>query len=447
MPSKITLSDDLVASRLSIKRREDAPRVGYEERRQTWDQTRATAAQLLMSEPGILNYMKARHRGTVLQEMSNIHGLLCKLVSLISDFIEGPETELEDSAEGLRTLVQKRIDGTQVPLSALKSEAASALRGITQQSVRRRRSTEPVTLDRLSAIQREAVIRLSDVRSILSVAAFEGQSLSLLESVATGPVYEKLFQAAQQTPSMDQAVEIALSIGSLESMSRNPSIRYKLHKEQSIPFPFDVSASGTTLTFSIDPALLGIQVGDSINVSGVQTTVSAVAESSVTVADEVTSVESVFITDPGYATFKSFSDAVQFVFDISAQQVTKSLSLHNRPDASKAAARIANQAALIAPLTVDAQHALSVLGTDVDDSTDALSALRALNIEEPPATTATIDRLRDLFRDEGFFAADEKILRGDITALFDQDPRSASSSISGIDAALGLFAANLRSAL
>jgi hypothetical protein len=447
MSSKITLSDDLVASRLSIKRREDAPRVGYEERRQTWNQTRATAAQLLMSEPGILNYMKARHRGTVLQEMSNIHGLLCKLVSLISDFIEGPETELEDSAEGLRTLVQKRIDGTQVPLSALKSEAASALRGITKQSVRRRRSTESVTLDRLSAIQREVELRLSDVRSILSVAAFEGQSLSLLESVATGPVYEKLFQAAQQTPSMDQAVEIALSIGSLESMSRAPSIRYQLHKDRSIPFPFDVEASGATLTFSTSPALLGIQVGDVINAGGVQTTVSAVAERSVTVADEVASVESVFITDPGYTTFKAFSDAVRFVFDITAQQVTKSLSLHNRPDASKAAARIAGQAALIAPLTVDAQHALSVLGTDVDDSRDALSALRALNVEEPAATTAVIDRLRDLFRDEGFFVADEKILRGDITVLFEEDPRAASSSIADIDAALGLFATNLRSAL
>ena len=193
--------------------------------------------------------------------------------------------------------------------------------------------------------------------------------------------------------------------------------------------------------------LLGIQVGDVINVGGVQTTVSAVAESSVTVADEVTSVESVFITDPGYATFKSFSDAVQFVFNISAQQVTKSLSLHNRPDASKAAARIAGQAVLIAPLTVDAQHSLSVLGTDVDDSTDALAALRALNIEEPPATTATIDRLRDLFRDEGFFAADEKMLRGDIAALSEEDPRGASSSIADIDAALGLFATNLRSAL
>jgi hypothetical protein len=230
-------------------------------------------------------------------------------------------------------------------------------------------------------------------------------------------------------------------------MSRAPSIRYQLHKDRSIPFPFDVEASGATLTFSTSPALLGIQVGDVINAGGVQTTVSAVAERSVTVADEVASVESVFITDPGYTTFKAFSDAVRFVFDITAQQVTKSLSLHNRPDASKAAARIAGQAALIAPLTVDAQHALSVLGTDVDDSRDALSALRALNVEEPAATTAVIDRLRDLFRDEGFFVADEKILRGDITVLFEEDPRAASSSIADIDAALGLFATNLRSAL
>jgi hypothetical protein len=447
MSSKIPLSDDLVASRLSIKRREDAPRVGYEERRQTWNQTRATAAQLLMSEPGILNYMKARHRGTVLQEMSNIHALLCKLVSLISDFVEGPEEALEDNSERLRTLVQKKINGTRVPLSALKAEAALALRGITRRSVRRRRSTEPVSLERLSAIQREVDLRLSDLRSILSVAAFEGQSLSLLESVASGPVYEKLFQATQQTPSMDQAVEIALSIGSLESVSRTPSIRYQLHKDLSIPFPFEVSASRTTLTFSTGPALLGIQVGDVINVGGVQTTVSAVAEGSVTVADEVTSVESVFITDPGYTTFKSFAEAVQFVFDISPQQVTKSLSLHNRPDASKSAARIARQAALIAPLTVDARHSLSILGTEVDESTDALSALRALNVEEPPATSATIDRLRDLFRDEGFLVADEKTLRGDITVLFEEDPRGASSVIADIDSALGLFATNLRSAL
>lgn len=440
MAEKLTLTDDLISSRLHIQRRLDEPRVGYNERIQTWDRSRSTIAQLLISYPSVLNFIKARNSGVVLQELSNIHGLLCKLVSLIADITEQIPQEAEGSFIDLQRLVQSSIDSKRVPIQTLKKTAALAVANTVKNSVRRKRVVQEVSLERLSSIQRDIENRIVTLKNTLSIAAFDGQPLSGLKSVAVAPLYEKLYQSTTAPPSVDEAVNIMMSVGSIEAMERTSSVRFKVHKELQIPVSFSTSCSGTLVTFDISPSLLGIQAGDQITVGPKTVEIVTVSSDSIEVSEAVSDSNIVLVRDSSYSQFRVFSNAVQFVFSLNTEEITKPLSTHNRSSASSAAYRIAKQAAMIAPISTEASHGLSILGAETPTGENKLDLLRSIQIEEPPEVSTIISRIRELLRDEGFNVADQKIMHGDITALIEEDPRGASSKIANIDESLGLVA-------
>lgn len=446
MSRKVVLSSKDYESRLAVGIQPGTAFIGFEERKRKWDTARSACAQALVAEPQILLYFKCKNRNPILSEIAQIHALLCKAIELVQeliDFVPGPPP---GDTRQARTMIERTLQGDPVPAATVAKEVAAVLQAEVRGSVVGKRLREAPSLTGIAALVREISRKITAVkRRIADVLSAEVINDGVRE-LATRPVLQKLHQALASEPGPQRVIDCAASLGALNFSNRRSILRYKVSETDACPVPFKSRMSGTALTLSTSPTLLGIEVGDSIYVGQSSAEVVSISQNVLTLSAELPS-GTITLHNPSYSQFQGFRAVIEPILGLRTDGIDQGVNLQNRPSAASFARKLATLAAEMSGLTRDASAALSVLGIDPPPVQDRLTALRALQFEFSEEVFDAGEAMLRSLREEGFAEAADSMLRGDYGGLFNADPRDAAAGLGSIDASLAQFSAALRSTL
>ena len=446
MARKVSLSTEDFSSRLGVKRQSDVSRIGYEERRQRWDDVRSTCAQTLLAQPDVLFVLKCRNRNTLLTEVSALHGLLCRVAELIQEIVDFVPTPVTADTSTPLELIEKKFRGEAISTDMIKKAVGQSLSAEAKASIRGKRVLEQPTEEQVGLLLIESQRRLAAIKSrVASVLQAEILSDALIQT-AQRPVLQKLHQALLLPAGSQRVLEVSKSVGSLEFSSRRSVLRFKVSEDLGVPVPFTSTILGSSVQFSVPAGLLDIEVGDLLGVGEITAQVTAVSGRTVTTASALPQGR-VSVLSSAFSQYVPFRDLLLRFFDLSAAPLERPAALHNRPAAASLVQQILALAAELAPITTDARAAAAQLGVDTQVGSNLLGSLRSLTFTFSEEVVLQTQEVLRTLRDEGFNKAAEQLLRGDYSTLIVSDPRDAADGLGQIDQSLGGFVRSLRSTL
>lgn len=446
MSRRVVLSSRDFESRLAVKTQPGAAVVGFEERKRKWDSARSACAQALVAEPQILLYFKCKNRNPILSELAQLHAILCKIIELVQevvDFVPGPVPGDTSSA---REMIERTLQGDPVPIPTLLREVTAALQPEVKGAVVNKRLREAPSLSGINALLAEVSRRLTSLKRRVSDVLSAEVINEGVQELARRPVLQKLHQALGSEPGPQRVIDCVSSLGALNLSSRRGLLKYKVSEANACPVPFKSVIAGASVTLSVSPSLLDIQVGDTVFVGQSSAEVVSISQKTLTLSASLPS-GTLTLHSPTYAQFESFQSAITPILSLRSESLERAINLQNRPSVADLARRLAALAAEISALTRDASAALSALGVDAPSTQNRLGELRALQFEFSADVVDVAETMLRSLRDEGFVRAADSMLRGDYGALFNVDPRDAADGVGSIDASLAQFSQALRSTL
>jgi len=446
MARKVSLSTEDFSSRLGVKRQSDVSRIGYEERRQRWDDVRSTCAQALLAQPDILLVLKCRNRNSLLSEVSALHGLLCRLAELIQEVVDFVPTSVTTDTSVPLSLIEKKFRGDTVSLDLIRKAVGQSLASEAKAGIRGKRLLERPTEEQVESLLTESRRRLAAIKD-RTAAVLQAEVLSQgLVETAQRPVLQKLHQALGMPPGPQRILEVSKSVGALEFSSRRSVLRFKISEDLAVPVPFTSVIQGSTVLFSVPARLLDIKVGDLIGVGAITTEITAISGRTVTTASALPQGR-VSVLSSAFLQYVPFRELLLQILSLPSAPLSLPVTLHNRPAAASFVQQILSLAADLAPITTDARAAAAQLGVVTQAGSNLLNSLRSLTFSFTEEALLQTKEILYALQNEGFSVAVDRLLRGDYGALTAEDPRDASAGLGSIDESLGGFVRSLRSTL
>lgn len=446
MGKKINLSAEDFETRLSTRHQAGVPRIGFDERVHRWSHIRGLIVQSLIADPDILLYFKCSSSRVFTSELSQFHGLLCAAIEGIQELVDTvPSAQTPPSADTAQALITRALSGESIQVETLQKEVARVVRGEATSGIRNKRRVSTTDASQIEAVLREARRRSSLLsRHAASILSAEVLTQGLTQ-VAEIPVLQKLSQTLNQAPSFDRALDAAKSVGTLAFCRRKVSLRNKVDQTTATPVMFTAVMSASTVTLNHSPALLGIEIGDTISVLASTATVTAISGNQVTTSSPLPQGE-IKIERPGYGQFQPVKTLLTRFLQINKQALSRPLDLSNRPSAALFCSGIAELAGSISVLTQDARVGASRLGIEAPEGT-LLNDLYSAQFNFSAETVESARRALIMLREEGFRNAASTLSRGDYGILQATDPRIASSEAGSIRDGYGGFVERLRETL
>ena len=307
---------------------------------------------------------------------------------------------------------------------AQRAKAAAATSKIGRRLAERGDEAKALYLSRIDSF----VQKYFTLQTSLSLIADAQPNFGPLRQFAIGDVQTASDAAVSASYSSANAAEFAVqnaaAAAALRASNRVPSIRTRLSYTQAF-FPTNVVTlvSGTTITFTAQsPAYCYLRMGDVFSWAGGETTITAVTDTTATLATNVGTPPGYSITPGAYAGFTTLQSACAAF--LSAQD-TANKDLRTRLSDLSTAQNTKATISLLAAI----QNAITGLSTEVSD------ILERLGITEPPGVSpisaalyayapsvtsgtkeATKSCLATLQR-EGFQLASQRFLSSDLTFL------------------------------
>jgi hypothetical protein len=438
MSSKVSISRSVLLAQMTAGRQADTPRVGFGERQFRWKQLRAVCAQTMLTNPSIDIYLKCRNTKTIAGLLSQLHGILCRIVQDIQEIVDRVPSITPPVAETARRMIEETLSGGgTIDVQGLRAAVIAEVAPSATPQIRAKRAQSGATAERVQSLIRECVTRFRELTN--RVADLSAEDLpSGIQNIAVEPVLQKLHAALALDPSTERTVAVAASMGAVEMYSRTISRSVKVSEEAATPVQFSSKVRSTTLTTSVSAELLGISPGDVIRSAASEATVVSVQGKVVTLSAPLPSGP-IIIKNQDLENLTPFSSILGKIISLRSGVLQRPLNLTNRPAAVDYCKGVAQLAVAIAPLTRDAEAAASQLSIDIVGSDDLIQDLYALRFNFAEETRLQADELLRLLKEEGFFAAARSVGRGSYYALLTDDSRVAASDAAATDETLGFF--------
>ena len=407
---------------------------GEAERQLRWDQVRVSAAQAIIQQPEILTYFKLLRARKVSRDLSELHGLACRLIEAIYDVRHAPSKEVPTESEDvLRATDVAPEELSPENLRALIPLLAKVTKSVAGSAVSNKTVLTDDAGQRIQRILPEIARRQNDIaKDLAAVTAGSAQMyLTLLPTAASSAVVEAR-KAVQMPPSATGLTSLISVGGVLRSLSVPSSAEFKVNQGSRFPVGMAVSILGTTVEMTVDPRLLRIQAGDYAKVGSQESVITSVSSTGFQTATALPSGELRVVSALQrhlmllLPTLRDLRGLSQRKIDAARLDVAQA----PLPFVSRILAEVSNLAAAIAPLTLNAVRVLRYFGVVEPSGSSALTDLYAAGIPASKEVSEAARLLETTLRSQGFDRAAESLRSGRYEIFAELSFTSAVSSFS-----------------
>lgn len=407
-----------------------------------WDQLRAKACQLFLSDPDArvyLFYLASNGLGAALREY---HAILCECIVLAESNSSLPETQTEQ-----RVLVQERKQaladlvrdtrnrglGQQTDtLKKLKERSAAYLEASSKQFVRSRRvERSPKSKSALSDLIEELTIRTNDITNrIGALQAVFGVGTVLTEG-ATFTILPNLAATLRNTrlSPEDEALRVAAAVGAYDAFSRDVNCLYLVHTQLGRPFPLTVKESTGYFELidedgvAVNPALLDVAVGSVIKSGQYETTVASIDATKIALTEEIVLSSGLIaqtLPQSKLGAFRSSSLkalASQRFWQIRGLERPYQMRKFSRPDAYAISKSLSALAAPLADFTSESLRSMALLNLDAPQTTSLIQDLLDFDPQVPKRSSRAVDGILEAMKSKGLTKVYSNLLRANLEIL------------------------------
>jgi hypothetical protein len=415
-------------------------RRGEEADQAEWDDVRAKACRLFLSDPDARVYLYYLASNGLSAALREYHAILCECIVLAESNASTPpvDAEAEEDIANKKRLLANQVSKTrstfgepnQTAIDELKRFAGAYLESSAKSFVRKRRAERrPRSKTDLSELLDEARIRELDVARRVSSLGNTFNLGSFLREGATLTILPAL-AATLRNPNItaeDEAMSIAASVGAYEAFSRDAAGLFMVHTGRQFPEPLTVSANPTYFRLiksdktEASASLLGVTSGMTVFSGQSSSVITQVDGARIYLQDPLVVDAGVIIRTAPQAALRDFieNDLYSASTAPSVDGLMRPFQMQkfSRPDAYKLVTKLLPIVTVIAPLTDEAARSVRVLGADVPPSGNYLETVSNFDPGVPRTSVRAADAILELLQTKGFDVVAEQLLRSNLDAL------------------------------